>query len=114
MPETEAGGVEFDVDVREDRTIITVTGQRDGAVVVRSDSGERIYLPPENAVGGAAADDSVYQRASDDSSYQQAEDDDSVYQRASDEGDQSVGRQSIAGGIRIIHPEPADDVRFLR
>ncbi|TKX78777.1 hypothetical protein EXE53_19420 [Halorubrum sp. SD626R] len=40
---------EIDIDARvtDDRTVIDVTGTRDVAVVVRSDGGERIYLPPE-------------------------------------------------------------------
>lgn len=113
MATDESETVEFDVDVRKDRTILTITGQRDSAVVVRSESGERIYLPPEDSVGSSAQDDSVYQRAAeDDSSYQEGKDD-SVYQRADDE-DGSYGRQSITSGIRIIHPEPVDDVRFLK
>lgn len=102
--------VEFDVEVREDRTLITITGQRDGAVIVRSEGGERIYLPPEHALGGESRDDGVYQRANDDSVYQAATDD-SVYQRA----DAGRGRRtSTPEGIRIVHPEPTTDVRFLR
>jgi len=40
--------VAFDVDVAEDHSIIQVTGTRDAAVVVATQTGESIYLPPED------------------------------------------------------------------
>lgn len=116
--EEEREPVQFDVDYREDRAIITITGQRDGAVVLNTESGERIYLPPEDFVKRGAEEeegfiDGPYQPAEthEDSAYQRA-DEDSAYQPGDDV--QSSGRKSLPNGIRIIHPEPVDDVRFLR
>ena len=40
--------VSFSVEIRNGETVITMRGDRDTAVVVRSDAGERIYLPPED------------------------------------------------------------------
>jgi len=121
-------------------TILTMRGDRDTAVVVRSDSGERIYLPPEDfdrdaprsddsPYRSAAADspydglrtDSSYQPAATDSPYQSGESDspyqgaesDSPYQAAG-ETTQSEGLSPTADGYRIRHPEPVTDVRVLR
>ncbi|MFB6188562.1 MAG: hypothetical protein ABEI57_01640 [Halapricum sp.] len=99
--------------VKNDRTILTIEGERDVAVIVRSREGERIYLPPEDAVkGDQEVIISPYQAgtsASDD------EDDDkdqisSPYERMGEGG----GRSGFPSGIRIIHDEPATDVRVLR
>ena len=40
--------VSFSMEIRNGETVITMRGDRDTAVVVRSDAGERIYLPPED------------------------------------------------------------------
>ena len=40
--------VDFEMAITEGRTEIVVVGDRDTAVVVRSASGEQIYLPPED------------------------------------------------------------------
>ncbi len=45
--------VSFSVEIRNGETVITMRGDRDTAVVVRSDAGERIYLPPEDFDRGA-------------------------------------------------------------
>lgn len=111
--------VTFEMDVRSDRTIITIDGQRDGAVVVQSESGEKVYLPPEDAVKESDPEEygaSPYSPAGakeGESSYQSI-DEDSPYQRSDDDSDESFGRRSVPQGIRIIHPEPVTDVRFLR
>lgn len=109
--------VSFETEVRDDRTIITVDGQRDVAVVVRDDTGERVYLPPEDSVGEDAQEygHSPYSPApskEDDSTYQSGEGG-SPYSRAGG-GEDSFGRRSVPTGIRIVHPEPVDDVRFLK
>lgn len=81
--------VSFSVTIEDGETLITMRGDRDTAVVVRSESGERIYLPPEDfereAPGGRegseqsaetdghpAGTDSPYQSAPTDSPYQSA------------------------------------------
>lgn len=73
-----ADSVTFSVTIEEGETVITMCGDRDTAVIVRSASGERIYLPPEDFNRGASAHgssrpdatDSPYQSASTDSPYQ--------------------------------------------
>ena len=100
----------FSMEIRNGETVITMRGDRDTAVVVRSDAGERIYLPPEDfdrdAPSGRAADsapaDSPYDgvgtgsssQAPTDSPYQSAPTDspsqsapaDSPYRGAGDAG----------------------------
>jgi hypothetical protein len=125
---TAARPVSVDIDIADGRTTIAVSGDRDAAVVVRSAAGERIYLPPEDfdrppasetAAGGDARgtgsspSDSPYQPVGDaDSPYQSAAGD-SPYQRGGGTREH-VGLEPTADGFRIVHPEPADDVRILR
>lgn len=120
--------VEFTVTIADGETLLELTGDRDAAVVVRSASGERVYLPPEgfdrprrdDSPYQSARDDSPYQSARDDSSYQSA--DDSPYQSARDDSPYQSARQRTpkvgmvptANGFRIRHPEPVTDVRLLR
>jgi hypothetical protein len=119
---SDAEAVSVDIDIQDGRTTITVSGDRDAAVVVRSASGERIYLPPEDferpprdgSAYGAA--DSPYQSAdspyqSADSPYQSA-DSDSPYQTAGPK--RSPGLEPTAEGFRIVHPEAVTDFRILR
>ena len=69
--------VTFSVTIEDGETVITMRGDRDTAVIVRSASGERIYLPPEDfdratSVGGSAdgdVTDSPYRSAAGDSPY---------------------------------------------
>lgn len=119
--------VSFSMTIEDGETVITMDGDRDTAVVVRSESGERIYLPPEDfdraAVGdrdgsdtSAATDspytglgtDSPYQSAPTDSPYQGAESDspyrgagsDSPYQGAeSDSSYQAAGETTRSEGL---------------
>ena len=96
-PRSEPAGddsVSFSVTIENGETVITMRGDRDTAVVVRSDAGERIYLPPEdfdrdaraNAAGsGVTPADSPYQSAPTDSPYQSAPTD-SPYQTAGTDG----------------------------
>lgn len=101
---------EFDVDVESDRTIVTVSGDRQAAVVVYSNSGERIYLPPE-----AGADDGSdpYRPAGVDSPYEGDRGDRTPY-GSTRRSDPSVGMNPTPDGFRIHHPEPVHDVRLLR
>ena len=95
--------VSVEIDIADGRTVITVTGDRDAAVVVTSAAGERIYLPPEDfrrppesaagrqdayGTGPSTADspyqsvsDSPYQSVTADSPYQSPGESDSPYQR---------------------------------
>jgi hypothetical protein len=104
-----ADSVDFTMTIEDGRTRIRVTGDRDTAVVVESDSGEKIYLPPEDfdrsAGGGRTSYDSPYDSGSgaQDSPYQTSTDAASV-----------TGLEPTANGYLIIHPEPVTDVRFLR
>jgi hypothetical protein len=126
--------VEFTVEISDGDTLIEMTGDRDTAVIVRSESGERIYLPPEDferppetgdsPYQSASRSDSPYQSASrNDSPYQSASRNDSPYQSASrnDSPYQSArqqfpdeGMRSTRDGYAIRHPEPVTDVRVLR
>ncbi len=110
------------MEIVDGRTVIEVTGDRDAAVVVRSASGERIYLPPDEDEGKrdgsyATAYDSPAEGGASDSPYQSA---DSPYQSV-DSPYQSVGGtrqppglEPTADGFRIVHPEAVTDFRLLR
>lgn len=62
--------------IEDGETVLTMRGDRDTAVVVRSESGERIYLPPEDfdrdGASQSAATDSPYSGLKTDSPYQSA------------------------------------------
>lgn len=136
MPEDD---VEFTVEIKNGETVIEMVGDRDTAVVVRSASGERIYLPPEDFERPVGRSDSPYQTVREDSPYQAVRDDspyqtarsDSPYQgprgdspylpSRSDSPYQSArvqvpeeGLRSTEFGFLIRHPEPVTDVRLLR
>lgn len=113
------GAVEMDVEIANGETRITVSGDRDAAVVVRSESGERIYLPPEDF------DRPVEGRGQ--SPYDGAQ---SPYEGPGGRGGdaarhggtpytpsrtmESPGMESTPNGFRILHPEPVTDLRLLR
>ncbi|MFB6178068.1 MAG: hypothetical protein ABEI99_13200 [Halobaculum sp.] len=141
MSQTEERPVTVDVEIDDGQTVIEVTNDRDAAVVVESESGQRIYLPPEDfdrpaggrrqgsyqSGGGPGEEgdtpatgqgtdhaDSPYESpSSSDSPYQSADSDDSAYQRADGRVD-SEGLHSTADGFKIVHPEPVSDFRLLR
>jgi hypothetical protein len=104
------GVVDVDVDIESDRTVVTVSGEQEAAVVVYSVSGERVYLPPERS---ANDESSPYRPAGGDSPYQGDRRDQSPY-GSSRRSDPSVGMTPTADGFRILHPEPVDDFRLLR
>ncbi|WP_144902790.1 DUF7510 family protein [Halobellus captivus] len=131
--------VNFAVNVEGGETVITMRGDRDTAVIVRSASGERIYLPPEDfereaerhdgSPSHGVGDDSPYQRAENDSPYRGSAQEspyrgtrDSPYQGVESDSPYQAARQSLpseglvptADGYRIRHPEPVTDVRVLR
>ncbi|WP_101297662.1 DUF7510 family protein [Halegenticoccus soli] len=119
---------EFDctTHIEEGRTEITVSGSREVAVVVRSASGERIYLPPEgfdrdrdaDSPYQSARDDSPYQSVKSDSPYQSVSDD-SPYQSVRDDSPyqsltRSPGVTMTENGFRIVHPEAVDEFQVFR
>jgi hypothetical protein len=122
--------VEFTMEIENGETVMEMVGDRDAAVIVRSESGERIYLPPEDFGRPAGRSDSPYQSARNDSPYQSARDDspyqsardDSPYQSARDDSPYQSARQGLpekglrgtADGFVIRHPEPVTDLRVLR
>ena len=111
--------VSVDIEITDGRTTITVTEDRDAAIVVESKSGERIYLPPEDfdrpagSPHQSANSDSPYQSGASHSPYQSAERGDSPYQTSSGQRT-SPGLEPTADGFRIVHPEPVTDFRVLR
>jgi hypothetical protein len=105
--------VEFTMEIADGETLIEMTGDRDTAVIVRSESGERIYLPPEDFQRPPETSDSPYQSARSDSPYQSAAQSDSPYQSARQQFPEE-GLRSTRDGYAIRHPEPATDVRVLR
>jgi len=119
-----AGTPKVELDVRTDRSILTIEGHRDVAVVVRSKRGERIYLPPEDAV-----EDRDRERTTSPYSPSGADDDEddepigtttrtpdriSPYQRGDQQTGDMAGRSGGLVGLRIVHPEPVTDFRVLR
>lgn len=112
--------VSIDVDVEGERTVLSVTGTRDAALIVESTSGEEIYLPPEDfdaANGDEAPGVSPYDGTPPADSPYESSAGRSSYERSDAEGGSSatdpVGVQSTADGFRVVHPEPVHDVRVL-
>ena len=114
------GPVSFDVDIREGRTTISVTGSSEVAVVVRSASGERVSLPPER--DERTGESTPYEPAGNRNSPYEGISADTPYSGIPDESPYGSARQSpdtegltrTANGLRIVHPEPVTDVRILR
>ncbi|WP_410764843.1 hypothetical protein [Haloferax sp. DFSO60] len=110
--------VSFSMTVEDGWTTIVMDGDKDTAVVVRSESGERIYLPPEG-FDAQPDEHSAYQRSdspyqsSYDSPYQSVQTDDSPYQSARGTMPRK-GMVPTRTGYRIRHPEPVTEVRLLR
>jgi hypothetical protein len=135
---TTAEELSIDVAVRDGHTVVTVAGTRDAAVIVRSDAGEEIYLPPENfdrAPGeGSSGQDGPYASAPPaDSPYERQPAADTPYESVGDRGPgpgpdpdggsdaegrdgsgPTLGTQPTADGFRVVHPEPVRDVRVVR
>lgn len=115
-PRSDSAGddsVSFSVTIESGETVITMRGDRDTAVVVRSDAGERIYLPPEDFDRGAPGStagsgetpvDSPYDGVRTDSPYQSAPTD-SPYQGAgTDSPSQAGGSDSPYQGVGSDSP----------
>lgn len=107
--------VSIDIDIENGETTVTVTGERNAAVIVRSAGGERVYLPPEADSQDGEAD--PYDPAStpydgvSDSPYSGAGD--TPYGSARQQGPE-WGVTPTTRGFRVHHPEPAWDVRLMR
>jgi len=126
--------------VTADRTVVEYRGAGDAAVVVRSASGERIYLPlvDEDGGGETEADDrtspyggddpgespyggggTAYESAGSGGVYDGLGDDTTPYGGTETspygaERGPEPGIRPTADGFRVVHPEPATDVRVLR
>lgn len=109
-PETESGPVSVDVDVENGRTVVSVTGERDAAVIVHSESGERIYLPPEQE---ATDGENPYRPGERGTPYEGLRGEASPYESGRPRNP-SVGMIPRSNGFRIVHPEPVTDLRLLR
>jgi len=105
------GPVSVDVDIEDGRTTIAVSGTREAAVVVRSASGEGIYLPPERAADTVGP--TPYRSAGGNTSPYAGIPDDSPY-RGTGHPPDGVGLTETVDGFRIVHPEPVTDLRLLR
>ncbi|WP_137197047.1 DUF7510 family protein [Halalkalirubrum salinum] len=125
-----ADRVEYTTSIENGRTEIRVSGETDVAFVIRSESGERIYLPPEEANtpvprdrqtpydGAGTSYDRQNPYQPDESSYQRG---DSAYQRGEGTSYQSADSQTSTRGVirtrrgfRIVHPEPATEITVVR
>ncbi len=98
--------IDIDTRVTGERTVIDVSGTRDLAVVVRSESGERIYLPPERFDEPVSS--SPYT-----SPYQGSGIDGEESPYGTDTGS-TRGMVDTADGFRITHPEPATEFDVYR
>jgi hypothetical protein len=118
--------------VTADRTVVRYTGGDAAAVVLRSEGGERIYLPlveeneddggEERATpyGGESPGQSPY-GGSGATGAETSGGGETPYSGGSpgvspyggDEGPEP-GIHATADGFRVVHPEPATDVRVLR
>jgi hypothetical protein len=110
----------IEIEMRDDRTLLTIEGRRDASVIVRSAEGERIYLPPEDfdrkSGRTTAYSTTPYSTAT------ESNDDDtvtspystSVGETNTEDPEERYGRKTTPSGIRIVHPEPVTDVRVVR
>lgn len=121
--DTDPNPVSFDVTINDGQTTITISGDRDAAVVVRSAAGERIYLPPEDferppESASSSPYDSPYSSPYSspyDSPYEGTSSPyDSPYESSREQQQPTTGMEPTANGFRIVHPEPVTDLRLLR
>ncbi len=105
---TEEQPVSLEIQITGGRTEIRVSGDRDTAVIVESNSGEKIYLPPED-FDRPAREQTAYNSPYQSGSGSQ----ESPYDTGPD-ADSTIGLTPTADGYLVVHPEPVTDVRFLR
>lgn len=101
--------VSLSMEIANGRTEIRVSGDRDTAVIVRSASGEQIYMPPEDFDRSSQAADSTYN-----SPYQSRSGAEASPYQSHPEVSNVNGMEATATGYLIVHPEPITDIRFLR
>jgi len=118
---TDPGGAEmspvtFEMEIDDGQTEIIVRGDRDTAVIVRSKSGEHVYLPPKDFEREPERE-TPYQsqpRSGQQSAYEPASEETESPYRSGVDTSSVKGMQSTSDGYVIVHPEPVTDVRFLR
>jgi hypothetical protein len=99
--------IDINARVAGDRTVIDVTGTRDVAVVVRSEGGERIYLPP-------ASFDEPLSESPYTSPYQGGSGIDGEESPYGGGSGSTRGVIETADGFRITHPETATEFDVYR
>jgi len=119
--ESDADQIEVTTSIADGRTVVEVSGDRDVALVVRSASGEGIYLPPGEDQRPPPGEDSPYRSAAGagESPYSAESGAEGAYEspyEASNDGtpEQRRGLEPTATGFRVVHPEPVTDLRVLR
>jgi hypothetical protein len=108
-PDGPAETVTVSTEITDDRTVVRVSGDRDAAVVVRSASGEQIYLPPEDF----DRPPETGRQTPYESPYEASRGGQSPYASSRDPQG-SPGLEPTAEGFRIVHPEPVTEFRLLR
>lgn len=96
--------VEITTRIEDDETEIEVSGTRDVAIVVRSASGERIYLPPEGF--RESVEESPYR-----SSYARGDVAETPY-RGTDSSTRGV--VTTPDGFLVYHAEPVTEIDVYR
>jgi len=115
MSQRDTRTTSVDVDIDDERTLLVLSGTRAAAVVVYSESGERVYLPPEEAVESQDEDgdeSDPYHPGGADSPYGGEMREEGPY-GATRTSDPEVGLTATADGFQINHPEPVHDFRVL-
>jgi len=126
---TEEQPVTLEMEITDGRTEIRVSGDRDTAVIVQSESGEKIYLPPEDfdrpareqtayaspyqSGSGSQETEGGSQETRGGSQETRGGSQESPYDTGPDT-DSTVGLTPTADGYVLVHPEPVTDIRFLR
>lgn len=103
--------VTVDVEWTGDRTVISVTGTRELAIVVSGNDGERIYLPPEEP---DSSEVTPYQPAT---AYRETSDESLIEEspyRPAAAPDPPTGISQTATGFTVVHPSPTTQVELIR
>lgn len=110
--------VEYTTRFEDGQTIIDVTGETKVAFIIESESGERIYFPPEDMDEPTVTPDSPYEPGKSpyeaDSPYQPAAGDSPYEPSDEDETVSTRGVTETRTGFRITHPELANEIRVVR
>lgn len=119
-----AGTVSVEITIGDEETLIDVVGSRDAAVVVYSESGEEVYLPPDpeaDAEPDAGGRTTPYEGDPPNRSpYEEApashygDTGREIAPDGTDRPARSVGVMTTPEGFRVFHPEPVTDLRVVR